>query len=132
MPRKSNWNARVKEALDRTNIMALSTLGADGSWTSPVEYTYSPKLELSFLSMIDTRHVANLLADSRVSLAIYNPEPLPGGGSLGLQVKGRARLASRAGKDGWHTFTITPDEVWCFDSRISRKRHKIDLAKLKI
>ena len=92
MPDKSNWNARVKEALDRTN----------------------------------------LLSDPRVSVAIYEPKPFPGGGSLGLQIRGRATLASRADKKGWHTFTITPEEVWCFDSRVSRKRHKIDLAKLKI
>jgi len=105
MPPKVDWNARVKEALDRTDIMALSTLGADGSWTSPVEYTVGPKLELSFVSMIDTKHVANLLADSRVSLAIYNPKPLPGGGSLGLQMKGRATLVARAERDGWHTFS---------------------------
>jgi hypothetical protein len=32
----------------------------------------------------------------------------------------------------WQTFTIIPDEVWCFDSRVSRERVKIDLATLKL
>jgi len=72
MPRVDR-NARVKEALERTDIMALSTIGADGSWTTPVQYSYSPKLELSFVSTMDTKHVANILKDSRVFVAVYGP-----------------------------------------------------------
>jgi general stress protein 26 len=129
-----DWNARVKEALERTNIMALSTIGADGSWTSPVEYSYSSTLELTFVSMMDTKHVANILSDPRVSVAIDKPTRLPGGGSLGLQIKGTATRDPRRDDDdeGWHRFTIVPDEVWCFDSRVSRKRKRIDRAKLKL
>ena len=33
---------------------------------------------------------------------------------------------------GWHTFKVTPDEVWCFDSRVSLKRQKIELAELTV
>ena len=131
MPRVDR-NARVKEALERTDIMALSTIGADGSWTTPVQYSYSPKLELSFVSMMDTKHVANILKDSRVSVAIYSPVQFPGGGSLGLQIKGEAKLLSRDDDKGWHTFTITPEEVWCFDSRTSRKRERIDVTGVKL
>jgi len=29
---------RVKEALERTDIMALSAIGTDGPWTAPVQY----------------------------------------------------------------------------------------------
>ena len=47
----TDLKARVKEALERTDIMALSTLGPDGPWTSPVQLQYNEKLELSFLSM---------------------------------------------------------------------------------
>jgi pyridoxamine 5'-phosphate oxidase-like protein len=131
-PASADWNGRVREALERTDIMALSTLGPDGSWTTPVQYRYNEKLELSFVSMMDTKHVANILKDSRVSVAIYNPTQLPGGGSLGLQIKGAARLVSRADEAGWHAFTIAPEEVWCFDSRISRKRKRIDVTRLKL
>ena len=129
-----DWNARVKEALERTDIMALSTIGADGSWTTPVQYSYSEALELSFVSMMDRKHVANILTHPYVSAAIYNPERFPGGGSLGLQIKGGATLVSGDvdDREGWHAFTITPDEVWCFDSRVSRKREKIDLTNLKL
>ena len=113
--------------------MALSTMGPDGSWTTPVQYRYNEKLELSFVSLMDAKHVANILHDSRVSAAIYHPEQFAGGGSLGLQLRGSARHVSANDVDGgWHTFTITPDEVWCFDSRVSRKRMKIDLATLKL
>jgi pyridoxamine 5'-phosphate oxidase-like protein len=100
-----DWNVRVREALARTDIMALSTIGADGSWTTPVQYSYSATLELSFVSMMDTKHVANILTHPYVSAAIYHPERFPGGGSLGLQIKGRAMRVSGDVNDseGWHT-----------------------------
>jgi hypothetical protein len=88
--------------------------------------------------MKDTKHVANIRKDRRVSVAIYWPEEFPGGGNLGLQIRGTAEEVT--GEDnrrpteseGWHTFKITPDEVWCFDSRVSPKRHKIELAELAV
>jgi general stress protein 26 len=126
-----DWNAKVREALTRTDIMALSTVGSDGSWTSPVQYTHDEKLNLFFLSKPDAKHVANILQDPQVSLAIYHPERLPasGDGSLGLQIKGTARKIAEEGE--WHRFKITPDEVWCFDSRVSLKRQRIQLGGLK-
>ena len=113
-----DWHAKVKEALDRTDIMALSTLGDDGSWTSPVQYRHGPKLELYFESMKDTKHVANIRKDPRVSVAIYWPEEFPGGGNLGLQIRGTAEEVTgqdnrrSAESGGWHTFKVTPNELW--------------------
>jgi hypothetical protein len=130
-----DWNAKVKEALERTDIMALSTIGPDGSWTSPVQYQYSDNLELTFVSLPDTKHVANVLRDPRVSAAIYFPKAFsgPGGGNLGLQIKGTARPTKRNGSSaGWQEFKIIPDEIWCFDSRVSRERHRIDLKSLNL
>src|SRR5436190_9778579 len=86
-----DWQAKVKEALERTDIMALSTIGDDGSWTSPVQYRYGPMLELCFVSMKDTKHVANIRKNPQVSVAIYWPEEFPGGGNLGLQIRGTAK-----------------------------------------
>jgi general stress protein 26 len=133
-----DWHSKVKEALDRTDIMALSTIGDDGSWTSPVQYRYGPKLELYFESMNETKHVENIRNDPRVSVAIYWPEEFPGGGNLGLQIRGTAEELPAEDNDPsaesalWHTFKVTPDEVWCFDSRASRERQKIELAELTI
>jgi general stress protein 26 len=132
-----DWHAKVKEALDRTDIMALSTVGDDGSWTSPVQYPHGPKLELYFESMEDTKHVANIRENPHVSVAIYRPAEFPGGGNLGLQIRGTAEEVTSEGSQptragGWHTFKITPDEVWCFDSRVSPKRQKIELAGLTV
>jgi nitroimidazol reductase NimA-like FMN-containing flavoprotein (pyridoxamine 5'-phosphate oxidase superfamily) len=61
---------RFKEALERTDIMALSTIGPDGPWNAPVQYRYNEKLELFFLSMPDTKHVRHILSDPRVAVAI--------------------------------------------------------------
>src|SRR5437016_2144511 len=109
---------RVKEALERTDIMALSTIGPDGPWTAPVQYRYNEKLDLFFLSMPDTKHVRHILSDPRVSVAIYS-YPGPPGGNLGLQISGKAEhLAGESSASEWQNFKIKPREIWCFDSRV--------------
>ena len=95
-------------------------MGPGGGWTTPVQDRYKKRLELSFVSLIGAKHVANNLRDSRVSAAIYYPEQFASSGSLGWQRRGKATHASVNDVDEeWQTFTIIPDEVWCFDSRVS-------------
>src|SRR5262245_64518720 len=36
-----DWNEKVKEALDRTEFMAISAIDAGGSWTCPVQFGHS-------------------------------------------------------------------------------------------
>jgi hypothetical protein len=76
--------------------------------------------------------VANILHNPKVSLAIYQPEklPAPNVGSLGLQIRGTAKKIAEEGE--WHRFKVTPEVVWCFDSRVSLKRQRIQLGGLKI
>jgi hypothetical protein len=67
-----------------------------------------------------------------VSVAIYH-HPGPPGGNLGLQIKGRAEELTGPDSDGWHQFSITPEEVWCFDSRVfGRARQRVDLTSLEL
>ncbi len=128
----TDLNGRVREALARTEIMALSTVGLDGSWTSPVQYRSDDKLNLYFMSMPDAKHVQNIRRETRVSLAIYS-FPGPPGGNLALQIKGAAEhLADESTRGSWQHFKITPHEVWCFDSRVTRKRQRVDLAHLAL
>src|SRR6266700_94379 len=130
--KNADIQARVTEALARTKIMALATIGEDGSWVCPVEYSYNDKLELTFLSMLETKHVQIILKDPRVSVAIYS-YPGPEGGNLGLQIKGRVEhVSTHAAADEWHSFKIIPEEVLCFDSRIVRKRQRVDVSKWQL
>jgi hypothetical protein len=85
-------NARVREALGRTEILALSTLGPDGPWTSPVQFRFN--LELFFLSMREAKHVQNITQDARVSVAIYSYPVLP---DLGIWVTGVFPATTGAG-----------------------------------
>jgi general stress protein 26 len=112
--------------------MALSTIGPDGPWTSPVQFRFNDKLELFFLSMLDAKHVQNIIGDSRVSVAIYS-HPGPPGGNLGLQIKGRAEhQRDESSQDGWQSFRIIPEEVWCFDSRVfGHERRRVDTFELQ-
>jgi uncharacterized protein YhbP (UPF0306 family) len=143
-----DWNKLVKEALDRTEFMAISTVGEDGSWTNPVQYGYSEKLNLYFVSMMDAKHVQNLLKDPRVSAAIYKTERFPGpaGDVLGLQLKGTAKhltdlteineaIRCYGGRpsDPWNFFKITLTELWCFDSRIfGERRERVNLETISV
>jgi pyridoxamine 5'-phosphate oxidase-like protein len=69
----TDLQTRVREALERTDIMALSTIDQDGGpWTSPVQYQSDSQLNLYFASMPDARHVRYIERDARVAVAIYN------------------------------------------------------------
>ena len=89
---------KLKKRLDRTEFMAISTIGADGSWTCPVQFGHSEKLDLYFRSMPHSKHMRHLLADNRISVAIFKTERFPGSREvMGLQLKGKAaRLTDRA------------------------------------
>jgi uncharacterized protein YhbP (UPF0306 family) len=125
--------ARVREALERTDVMALSTIDEDGGpWTSPVQYQWDGQLNLYFASMPDARHVRNIRRDARVAVAIYHM-PGPPGGNLGLQIRGLAsQVAPGSGRDGWQRFKVEPAEAWCFDSRADRQRHRVRLTNLNL
>jgi uncharacterized protein YhbP (UPF0306 family) len=157
-----DWNSKLKEALDRTEFMAISTVGSDGSWTNPVAFAYSEKMELLFISMMDSKHSQNILKNPDVSAAIFKTERFSDGEVLGLQLKGTAshltdpkeieyaakyyfgrseandefkNLTSL--KDGanavWQFFKIVPTEVWCFDSRVfGEKRVEVDMKSVNI
>jgi uncharacterized protein YhbP (UPF0306 family) len=157
-----DWNQKIKEALDRTEFMAISTVGDDGSWTCPVQFGYSEKLDLYFKSMPHSKHVQNILKDERVSVAIFKTERLPGRDVLGLQLKGTVRRLSERGEveeaarcqygrdprkidyktkvdehlgddAEWNFFKITPTELWCFDSRVfDEERVQVDLNSLTL
>lgn len=156
-----DWNARVKKALDRTEFMAISTVGEIGSWTNPVQFGYDEKLNLYFKSMPHSRHMQYLVADPRVSVAIFKTERFDDREVLGLQLKGeavilsdregveeacrhyygrdprkldyRTKIDEHLGESEWNFVKITPDEAWCFDSReFGEERKQIDLASLAI
>ncbi len=121
-------NERVREALKRTDVMALSTIDQDGGpWTSPVQYQADSQLTLWFASMPGARHVRNIQRDPRVAVTIYHM-PGPPGGNLGLQIRGSAAPEPSGAQDGGLRFRIEPAEAWCFDSRIDRQRHRIELS----
>lgn len=157
-----DWNVKVKEALDRSEFMAISTTGIDGSWTNPVAYAYSEKMELFFISMMDSKHAKNILAKRDISGAIFKTERFEGGDVLGLQYKGTAQhLTKQADIDyaakyyfgnspandafrletsekggieaPWQFFKITPSELWCFDSRVfGEQRRQVELSALNL
>jgi len=157
-----DWDVKVKEALERTEFMAISTVGSDGSWTCPVQFGYDDRLSLYFKSMPQAKHMRNLAADPRISVAIFKTDRFDDGEVLGLQLKGTAqvlteraeveeaclhyygrgprrsdhksRVAEHLGATAaWNFVKISPNEAWCFDSReFDEERRQIDLAGISI
>ncbi len=140
-----NLNSKIKEALDRTEFMALSTVDAEGVWTCPVVFSYDEKCNLYFISKSQTRHVQNIFQDGRVSVAIYKTERTTHDGVIGLQVIGKAEqidepaelaecvglyfnrsvtndeykteaMSTTEGGDAWQVFKVTPTALWYFSS----------------
>lgn len=126
-----DWLARVREALDRTDIMVVSSLRTDGSpWSWPVQFRHTGRpgggMDLRFSSLPTADHVEHLAADPRVAVAVF-AVPGPPGGNLGLQLAGRAEQVSEGG--GWLQFRIQVQECHCFDSRVSRQPQPVDLTR---
>src|ERR1700739_3174808 len=101
--------ARVREALERTDIMALSTIDEDGGpWTSPVQYQRDSQLNLYFASTPDPRHAYNIQRDARVAVAIYSLPGPPGRQSRPADPRPRRRASTESEHDGWQQFKIQP------------------------
>ena len=92
--------ARVREALKRTDVMALSTIDEDGGpWTSPVQCQRDGQLNLYFASISDAGHVRNIelavgpsfggpFVVSQVRGTWRTVRPLPDNGSAALSQLG--------------------------------------------
>ncbi|MEK7614299.1 MAG: pyridoxamine 5'-phosphate oxidase family protein [Patescibacteria group bacterium] len=140
-----NWNTNIKEALDRTEFMAISTVAEDESWVCPVQFSYDEKLNLYFKSMPNSRHIQEIKINPKVSIAIFSTDRLPSGDVIGIQLEGTAtiltsrdnveiaakyhyrrskpgtdymtRIDEHLGSDAlWNFAKVTPTEVWYFNS----------------
>lgn len=157
-----NWNTKIKEALDRSEFMALGTVDAEGVWTCPVVFSYDEKCNLYFISRLGTRHAQNIEQDPRVSVAIYKTERTTHDGVIGLQGVGTARqidepaelaeciglyfnrnvvndeykneAASAPEEGSWRVFKITLNAMWYFNSNEygTTGRVAVDLAGLEV
>lgn len=140
-----DWNKHLKEALDRTEFMAISTLGSNGTWTCPVQFSYDKNINLYFKSMPNSRHMENLSKNPNISVAIFNTNRI-NDNVIGIQLSGNAeilkskesveeaakhhyernnsgidymeKIDEHLGEEAvWNFVKIIPDEIWLFDTR---------------
>ncbi len=145
--KKIDWNACLKEALDRTEFMVVSTIDKDGSWICPVQFSYDEQMGLFFKSMPGSRHMKNMSKDPRVSVSIFSTTRLSDGEVIGIQLRGEAtilnskeesataakyfythdnptydyasRVEEHLGESAvWNFVKITPTEIWYFNSQM--------------
>lgn len=118
----------ARDVLARVRVMVLSTLGPEGTWTTPLGFEASDDLRITFLSRLESQHMRDIQANPQVSLALYSAEG-EAGGNIGLQIRGSARIVRLGGPGQWSQVDVTPSEVWVYDSRDPRRRRRpVDLG----
>lgn len=157
-----DWSKHLKEVMDRTEFMALATVGGEGSWVCPVQFSYDKHLNLYFKSMPGSRHMEYLRVNPDVSAAIFSTNRFPGGAVAGLQLYGRAiilssekevetaakhhygrskpeidyrsKLAEHTGEGAtWNFVKIVPTDVYYFDARhFGEERQAVPLEELSL
>ena len=141
-----NWGKYVKEIMDMTDFMALTTSDKGETWTNPVYFAYDDLFNLYFISLMKTKHMQNISKNSKISGAIFSTKKLPDEDVVGIQLSGKAlilqskseienaiafyykrsqpkldskkKINDHFGKNvKYHFVKIVPDEIWCFDTR---------------
>ena len=155
-----DWSKNLKEVMDRTEFMALSTVSAEGNWVCPVQFSYDEHFNLYFKSMPSSRHMQYLRSNPDVSVAIFSTNRFPNGDVAGLQLKGKAeilstqndvevaaqhhygrskqgidyhtKVAEHMGENAeWNFVRVIPTEVWYFDTRyFDEERQRVPLETL--
>ncbi|MBI2043899.1 pyridoxamine 5'-phosphate oxidase family protein [Candidatus Pacearchaeota archaeon] len=144
--KKIDWKRHVKEIMDMTDFMAITTSNKSETWTNPVYFAYDDSFNLYFLSLLKTKHIQNISKNSRVSGAIFSTKKLTEDDVAGIQFSGKAsiiqsksdiekatkfyygrsqpkidyrkKINDHFGKDvKYHFVKIIPDEIWIFDTR---------------
>lgn len=76
----------VNEVLDKGYLMSLATADGEVPWVSDVIYVHDGKLNIYWLSEVDTRHSKSILKNSKTAATITlsgKAEP-----NIGIQIEG--------------------------------------------
>ncbi len=80
----------IKLVLEKGFLMSLATVDKNGPWVSDVIYVYDDKLNLYFLSEVNTRHSKAIINNPKVAVSI-TVWAKQGDDNIGLQLEGRAK-----------------------------------------
>ena len=120
----------VRDVVSRSGALVVSTVGPQGPWCAPVGFSLEDGFRLAFLSLPETRHVQDLLADPRISASLFTADG-GYGGYVGIQMAGETVFETSPEPGQWCRICIRPDEVWSYDSRRGTTgRERLDLAEL--
>ena len=64
----------VRDVVSRSGALVVSTVGPQGPWCAPVGFSLEDGFRLAFLSLPETRHVQDLLADPRISASLFTAD----------------------------------------------------------
>lgn len=85
-----DWEKYIHECLQSTNYCSISTVDSKGVWSNPVYFSWDNEFNFYFISQMHTRHMQNILKNSRISMAIYSTQQA--NGVVGIQLEGTATI----------------------------------------
>ena len=91
-----DWNAHLEACLKSTEYCCLGTVDLQGTWSNPVYFSWDREKNLYFISQPSSRHLQNLVRDSRLSVAIYSTNQSTFGDVIGIQLEGHAEILAEA------------------------------------
>ena len=151
-----DWEMYIDDALKATDYCCIATVDKKGVWSNPVYFAWDKQYNLFFISQMSSRHMQNLMSNSRIPASIYKTEQK--GDVVGIQLEGTAKILSK--NDGeneikhayetyyrragygpdvqgylndptWLYVKITPDQIYYFDTRFfEEERQKVPMNRL--
>ncbi|HUD11863.1 MAG TPA: pyridoxamine 5'-phosphate oxidase family protein [Candidatus Saccharimonadia bacterium] len=87
-----DWTTHLKDCLESTKFMAVSTRGTKGLWNHAVNFAYDSALNFYFMSQPGSRHMQNISANGEIALAIFSTNQNPENDAVGMQIRGEATV----------------------------------------
>lgn len=91
-----NYDDKARQIIKDNNYLVLATSDLHSQpWASPVFYTYDDHYNFYFLSAVDSKHAENIIANKRISFAIFDSSQKVGTAD-GVQADAEAKLVGKS------------------------------------
>jgi len=124
-----NWKKHLVECMDSTLFCALSTIENGRTWTCPVLFAYDYKFNLYFISMLNSKHMQNIMKDGQVSVAIYSTKFGVDDDVFGIQMVGKAMVLPN--NEIERAYEIYRERKFPGVNLVKKQLHKTALTLLK-
>lgn len=151
-----DWKKYLLECMNSTDYCCIATVDKKGVWSNPVYFAWDDQFNFYFISQMHSRHMQNLIKNTRIAVSIYKTEQKEN--VAGIQLEGTSKILSEAdskkeiqhaydtyyGRAGhgpdvqeyisnptWLYIRIIPEQIYYFDTRFfDEERQLVPMNKL--